>query len=85
MKRNGYEEKQLKLALIQRYGLVDMYTGQACENPTLHHIDHNHSNNSLENGSLIAKKTQKIVHKYPPTHFYYWECAYQLKQYKATH
>lgn len=80
--RDRYAEKKLKYELIKRYGLIDMLTGQPCYRPTLHHIDHNHSNNSFENGSLISEKTQHIVHKYPITDFRYWGYATQLKMYK---
>ncbi len=83
--RNHVEEMKLKYELIRRYGRIDMLTGTYCERPTLHHIDHNHENNTFTNGSLIAVDTQKIVHKYEITDFRYWSYATKLKQYKATH
>jgi hypothetical protein len=83
--RNHEEEIRLKYALVRKYGKVDMFTGQECLHPTLHHINHDHTDNTFENGSLIAVDTQKIVHRYEITDSRYWAYANKLKNYKSTH
>lgn len=84
-KRNKIEQKRLKRALINRYGYVDMLTGQTCFKTTLHHINWKRLDNSYENGSLLSEKSQRLVHSYNVDSIEYQMYAEQIRQYKATH